>query len=442
MSTPVTEVHGASTFSKPAPPHFVFLSLLTDLALWGVFLLSLLNGRFIFLTVGKLRWIHVSLFFVVIELLALLFLRQTFGMWLWKVKRRPHFRFLTIPGFNTSDLLQGVVSLGLLLGMMTWQSYRLKQHHPVFMDWNSTTLQSQAPTANENWKLYPYFYAAAAVPLTPFGKNILPRMSYSPGPPSRFISKVQFLVQSPGTWLTWEGPRTPEGLSPSEIAKCFTKEAFDRECIPFREHSLARVIEEIDFKIRPNQWSVQRVQEKDLEGILIKTQNKDEAEWRLIVFSPRGALQVVGVGCPAAEACERAESFFMKHMRSIRVFPGVEENRNLINRLLMGVNLQKLVKEAKQMSLENLERSIVEIQLLLLSKISVEPQAIEAYHHLGGLSLLLLRSIHESKRSDYSETASFQKGLIFAALRYASDIDKDSPLTSELQRQWEESKNY
>jgi len=90
---------------------------------------------------------------------------------------------------------------------------------------------------------------------------------------------------------------------------------------------------------------------------------------------------------------------------------------------------------------------LAEIQAMLIGQITVEPDNINAYYHLGGLSLMLLQHAADMRTQRtqlvpqevllmLDQWTAAARPMIQAAYKYAQDVAPDHANTTRLQNLW------
>ncbi len=251
------------------------------------------------------------------------------------------------------------------------------------------------------------------------------QISYKKGPPNHFISQIETQL-APDITLTFEGPKTPSPtVTRGEIRPCLT-ESQNWNCLALRQSLFERWVSEPSPS--SHLWHANWFQIDDLtlpteeqtQGVHLRADLDQEILDQYIVIQPSGTQQVIRLKRPRSPSGESAYELTSRILASIRVYPDLTAGRELVSRRLEEVRLEAIKNEAD--TARRRER-LNDTQLLLISKISVDPGNLDSYFHLAGTSTWM------------PEAKMAQRNLESAYL-YARDIAPLDPRTSQIQAFW------
>jgi hypothetical protein len=176
------------------------------------------------------------------------------------------------------------------------------------------------------------------------------------------------------------------------------------------------------------------------QGIRLSAQGTARGQDRYILITPQGTHQAFILDYPRGPASDAARETLERAIRTLRVTDELGPGRAWTNERLATTRLADLERLRDP---AELLRRMAEVEALLLSKITVEPSAFDAYYHLGGLAITLAR--YAAKHPEANRTADWSaiaRPLIQSVYRYALDIAPRDPRTIQLQDFVLESKKY
>ncbi len=459
---PRAEVRGHSAFFKPAHPATRFAAWLIDLA-WmaGLLAVVLRTGRIPpFLDPPALALFVSIIFFFIIAQQALL--GGTLGQRIWRLKRltsdREHPR--SPRGFWTSKIYQietygpgplGGAAILTLIGLFCgiFLVDQVFSEHPAWRRAEETRLRPFFPAADAqaDWMVAPFFYSIGAWPKLFGGQPILYSLPYEKGPPRQFVGHIIARWDMPDTQLTLEGPWTPEsGVTPAALQRCLAEGFFTSgfECIRIRKLSLLKHLGAMEA-LHPSAWELRWFEVDNPaipkaerpRGFFISATGSDRAQDRYVLINSKGTQQALILDRPLGSKGMAARKLLEETVRSQRVSDDLNTGRAWADRELQTIQLEAL-KNA-QLDPHILIAKLAEIQVLLLSKISVDPKSFEAFYHLGGTSFLLAQEARKQKNLDWSAVA---KPLVRNSLRYGQDVNSGDARNSQLENIWLEVRAY
>lgn len=358
--------------------------------------------------------------------------------------------------------------IALLAASLTLLS-RLFVLHPTPRVQAFETLEWEAVRPPATWEMHSYFYLLGAWP-TAFERPIFGVLPYEKGPPKRFVGSIRWNWFSPGAQLTVEGPKTPidpgffqtNNADPrARVEACLTQ-GFSfaikaADCGSIREAVLKRHITAIEneFPTRARtselKWSSWwfRIQNPKLtardqtQGFGIAAEAKTASgikrveRWTLISRQGTHETLVFQTQGQTVSQAQVARSAFRNLISTLRLSDELGPQRALANQSLARLNLKGLdrLKNTPKLAAE-----IARIHRALLSKISVDPGALDAYYHLAGTAILLAEKIDSDKtltEQNRIEITSVVRPLIASAFHYARDVAPRDPKTEEIKKFWE-----
>ena len=350
--------------------------------------------------------------------------------------------------------------------------------HPFLMRAETEVIAAFNPFAqgseNRNWTIASFFYLGGAWPNQYAGRPVMHAFPYEKGPPTRFPGKFIAHWGASLPRLTIEGPKTPDrgfGPTATELQGCLLLQPHlskawldpvESRCLGHRTQTLSRHVEEIeaalsgtiDWKLA---WFETQSQDEGTDApprglhLTATGQDRESGQPRLLerfVFvTPDRTHQAIFLDRDPSDRL--ASETLKKTIGSSRVLRSIDSSRAMSSYRLSEVNLAGLLVAGEKFDLSTTAR-VAEIQTLLLSKISSEPGSIDAYFHLAGTGMLMLRSLGKDASGsplgiEWSPTL---KQLVHSTWRYAQDLNdanprqRANPKFEQLQNIWLESRKY
>ncbi len=317
---------------------------------------------------------------------------------------------------------------------LIWEQTRSYWSGPLGISAKTQRLQ---PTliSEESEMTIPLFYFILNIPKNFLNKPIPYQISYKKGPPSHFISQIEGRMDT-DIQLTFEGPKTPERiLERSKIQSCLTS-PLSWECLSTRELVLHQYVQNPASQ-NPTEWDLQWFQvndstlsaEEQTQGFYLQAKDSTHTLDQWIFIQASGAQQLISLRRPNTPTGQSAFDLVSQSIASIRTYPDLKYGRELINRTLAEVRLEAIKNESNPaLRLKQL----VETQILLIAKVSVEPDSLDSFFHLAGTSTLLLKNADPA----HFFWSSLAQGNLRASYLYAHDIAPLDPKTSQIQAFW------
>jgi hypothetical protein len=447
------DIRGSSQFNKPATLGVIFFAWYVDVCA-ALFIFGL--GFWILKFVPVLSLVY----FVTLIAGTAVFLVSThrygisLGEKIWRVSLRKSLqKELLTPGIAGTGIF-----LTAVLSTLTFAVYfELIGKNPLLMQASTWEFESRLPNSEKSsdWVIAPFFYTMGSWPRNFDQRPVFYSLPYEKGPPTRYVGHIIARWKLPGTQVTFEGPKSPvlstqENVSRDDLKKCLLTSRSSiffggGKCVRLRKLALDRHIEEIS-KLSPEQWNLRwfEVQQEHLpaeertQGFYITAIGKKKEHHRVVLVTATGKHQTIFLDSPLGAEGSLARETFVKALQSLRVSDELAPGRALADQVIQAVKLEDISKITDPAAMV---AKLAEVQAVLLGKISVDPKTFDAFFHLAGTALLLIRESSKNKlyKEDWIASA---KPMIYSAYKYAQDIDPNSPKTAQIQNLWLESKKY
>lgn len=454
----VRGVRGHQAFTRPASPGILFLARSCDALLTGALVLggiAAVQASPVPRPGWAVSWLAA---FAGMSAFSRAVLGRTPGELIWNLRPRPDkesgalLARLWCPQlrqterYNADSLASGTFLTLLLVLVLGTTARRALFTHPLWNVSKASEFEPFAPDTSD-WTVAPFFYALGAWPTRISGTPVFHVVPYEKGPPQRFPGRIIARWDPPQTKLTFEGPKTPGAGAASavraRIQECFRPRVLpSASCLAIRETVLTRHMKEMESSLPGMQRGDLRVQwfvvrnpalpeSEQAQGLKLHAQLAEKAQERFVLITPQGTHQAFILDYPRNDAGWLSLSHLEKSIRSLRVSDDLNPGRAWIDARLERVRLSDLSSLEGQP--EKFLAALSEIELLLLSKISVDPATFESYFHLGGLGLTLLKHAvkhPESGRGD--DWKAVARPVIEAAARFGEDVKPSDPRLPQL----------
>ena len=448
------DIRGSSQYNKPATLGVILFAWISDLCLvlflfgitlWILKIIPTFSSRTFLIFIGEMA----AFFFLTHRVLGF-----TPGQKIWRLDGSGRIqKELMTPSIALTGIFLTAVCSTLSFAVF----FESIGKNPILLQATAWELESRfpsGPSVEETWVTAPFFYTLGSWPKSFQGHPVFYTLPYEKGPPTRYVGHIIARWKLPGTQVTFEGPKSPvlstqENISREDLKNCLLMSKWElysgsSRCIRLRELSLKRHVEEIS-KFSPTEWTIRwfEVQQKlpteeRTQGFYITATSRLKEHHRVVLVTPSGRHQTIFLDSPIGEEGAKARELFVQALQSLRVADELNPGRALADRVVESVRLQDLGKITEPTALI---AKLAEIQAVLLGKISVDPKTFDAFFHLAGTALMLIRESSKNKlfQEDWLASA---KPMIYSAFRYAQDIDPANPKTTQIQNLWIESKKY
>ncbi len=400
-----TTIHakGYSVFREKQGMSVRFLAFITDFLFFFGILLALghtLKGSPTLHPPGLV--LFFILFFLYLSISKKLF-HFTLGSWIWKLK----FSFESV---TSASLL--TLALVIFFG---WSLNEFVFKNPLYLKADLLEIGNQSfrsPEKNTTLKVLPFYYTFGMWPAYFLGEEVSFLFPYEKGPPLKFPGR--FIAQWEKSEVTLRGPKTHTNFDLLFIKQCLLTNTLTAECMQQKESILLKHIQQMQ-NANPKYWKIHWFEKKGLQGIYLQAESATQVQERYLFLSPKGVEQAFTLDHPLTEKGQQAHELFSKSISSLKWEEQLQNGLLFIN------------QEIANAKIANLKPS--EIQMLLLSRISVAPQAFESYYHLAKIAYLLTQ-----------KGVSTARPLLHSAYLYAKDIAPIDTRTEEIGKLWEEAR--
>ena len=467
MSEIQAEIKGHSFYNAPATRLVRCMSFLVDFSI-AILILGL---EFRYLHLNPIPSYKTLLFiFLTILVLVILYrflLSASLGRLFWGLHSSKTCILQRIRLKSSSVTLYVVLTLLLTFGTISTTTHIIIQH-PLLAPGGTVRLAPYLPPQSgpeqNDWITIPLFYSIGAWPLRFQKQPIFFSLPYEKGPPTRFVGHIIAHWADAEIVLTFEGPKTPPHNDPIQpIKRCFTQDwsSFNHlsNCLYVREMILDRHFEALGA-FQKTHWQIHwfEVDNQAIpaterpQGIYLLAESETKIQERYILINKKGIHQTIILDRTTSSTSQFASDLLQKAIGTLRITDELNTGRAWINRQLTEINLRQM----EQSDSTNNIFHLIEIQALLLAKISVDPKDHDAFYHLGGNASLLGKKIRElpsliqNNNNELLETLNpllaewipIIKPMIHSSYLYLKDIAPENPQTIRLQNLWIEAQKY
>lgn len=448
FSDPALHVRGAMTLGSPAPSQVKILTWVADLAI-GLSLFSavfwalwfspksppLLFGTWVAITF-LLRWI------------AIVVLGASLGEGIWNLRRRKNPTNDHTGIFWTGKIesqTPRLMTTGLVIASLLFVQFTFLKH-PLWIQADRFEAPTFLPQTQDTHKFAPFFFALGAWPTVYNGKPIFYSIPYEKGPPRQFIGHAIARWDMPSTFVTFEGPKSPllllpESRNATQLKRCLTQRLPTPRCVKLRRESLGRHIDEMSVAVSPSWFKLKWLTipnpalpaDEQIQGFWLEAVGQTFTEIRFVIVTEGGTHQAISLHSPTGEAGRPARKLFIESLGSQRVSDRLGYGKMWADQQLKSVDIRALEKLPPQEAMKQL----AEVQMMLVSKATVDPASFDTFFHLSGTAALMKKLTLKTPTEDAAAVA---KNLIEVAHRYAGDIRPEDPRMVLLRNLWLESR--
>lgn len=368
--------------------------------------------------------------------LCFIFFGQTFGQWIFGIelvsknrsKRIYDWIFETktqlSPTTKFSSTESILMSFGLLIvtmGVITLQA----SSDLEIRFWKIKTIEFEEVSTPDN-HIAPFYYAVGAWPKTWNQKPVYLSIPYEKGPPTKFLGKIVMDWDQRTSKITLTGPLTLKSFTTrAELKDCFIHlgrcikartELTQKTFKPFLEQ--ARFLDGFWFEVKNDSLPA----DERPQGFYIfgDTPRGQHIHSYFVVQSKMAVQGILLTLDPLSTTYETDTQRFKKMIGSMRVTADLQAHRLWVNQWIAQTQL------AKKPDFEQIRESAYK----LVSKMSVEPSAFDAFYHWAGLGILQFREAIKVQRFDLSARA---KVMVDTAVLFAKDVKSDHPKIQEME---------
>jgi hypothetical protein len=285
-------------------------------------------------------------------------------------------------------------------------------------------------------KTLPFYELMSPLPPTE-GYQLLPKLEYKKGPPSRFIERMSLLVRSgqggARERIVYHGRRTREDLAG---LKFFEGEAPE-----------ARYVEAAILASQGQDTGLPAWKFFLVRPLLLREANRYLANVSEVqIMEQAGIPAFLFLGQRGAAGDIKSSALFVRRNSFYRVeyisdqgYFALNPTEHFRRSFLVEKRSDAVDYLARNLADVRLEQDkIADVQkiqwpmLLLAAKVSVDPASLESYFHFAGISALLYRSAAMDKAD--TETLDILRNNVLSAEFYARDVSPEAPKTAEIGR--------
>ncbi len=377
---------------------------------------------------------------------------QTLGERMWGLKHFKGRGCQERKSWSLTFQINSLASLFVSLALTAVMLERMLEFHPMLRDADEVTIPAFEPPAASHpdarrWSVLPFYMTIGAYPRLWKEEPVWYQLPYVKGPPERFPARVLVRLPVSEATLVLEGPRTPEELRGKRdwVRACLTADSMRvrvaPECLKLRRGLLLRHSQEMrPGGSRPSEWGLAWFEvenpalgpESRPMGVYLRAVNSHHQVHRFILITSEGQAQAVTLELPVERAPEgsvpRLEpelEMMFQLVGSMSLHPTLAGSRSWADRRLSEV---KLADVARRPELDRLG----ELAALLIAKTSVSPRQPDAFYHLAGVSMLLLKK--SSKTPAAELVSAIARPQVEASTQFMRDVAPSDPRNRQLEQ--------
>ncbi len=317
-----------------------------------------------------------------------------------------------------------IVLLAIFLISLVGTFYLFLHSSPLETSLKTEILSNYFPQNPNDDLILPMGYTLAPWPESFQGEPIVTKLTYTKGPPQKFIESMTQIWRPVEVELTLFGPKTViSEYRLQDWRKCFKSEFFcTSEKKKFWERVFPDQSEHQDHLIQATWFESQ--DPKGARGVHLVVNARTHQIDRFAVITENGIVQVFSLKSISNPIGLEAREQFLKTLGALKVSDDLNSSRLWIESKLKTVSLNDIrnLKDQKARF-----RKLILTQNWIYSYLSVNPTSVDSFFHLAGitheLAMSLLRSNSPIFESQEAWLLSFQP-LLSTLIRYARDFPK------------------
>jgi hypothetical protein len=230
----------------------------------------------------------------------------------------------------------------------------------------------------------PFFGLFASWPTTFESSPVFARIPYHPGPPKKFIERIELVWKTNVATLEIQGPKTIDpSLDRVAWRKCYSAWIYCRGAKEKLKNSLhPKIVREGHLS-----W-LRSVSQEEPEGIHGVSQDQKNRLDEYVLFDVNGTTTHILLRTSVTADGAQALDLFQQTLATLRTVPlrELKTSAAWAGTEVARVRLKELLKE-KDATVRI--HALAKAQLTLASRMSVQPTHVEGFFHFGGISHLL-----------------------------------------------------
>ncbi len=314
--------------------------------------------------------------------------------------------------------------MGIFLIITLWL-YRVSKNPlsgTLEKEWLDQRFPEKIDTPDSIWQVLPYGYTLGPWPMEFKNAPIVTKLTYSKGPPKKFLQSITQLWLPVEVELSLLGPKTLiEGFTQNQWKACFESHW---TCNSKREKILEYIAhKKDDAKLAKVTW-FDHLEQNGPRGIhLLWDYPKFQID-DFIVLTENGIAQGFELKSVKSDVGNEARSLLYQIFGSLKVKEDLVSSREWIQTKIKSVNLaevQKIQDPKTRLS------KLIEIQNWLFSLLSVNPTEVTPFFHLAGVTHLLALDLIKLQTVYFENQESWilsTKPNLDTLFRYSQDFEK------------------
>ncbi len=310
------------------------------------------------------------------------------------------------------------------VGFRFFDSSRGPLNGSIEKEWLERRFPEKVDTADTIWQVLPFGYTLGPWPNQFRNEPIVTKLTYSKGPPKKFLQSITQLWQPVEAELTMMGPKTidPE-LKQSDWKDCFES---SWSCKSPRVKLLEYVSGgKKDGQLNKVTW-FDHLEPDGPRGLHLLW---DFPKYRIddfIVITESGIAQNFELKSVKSEIGDEARSLIYQTLGSLKVKEDLKASREWIQSRIRSVKLDEI--QALGDRKQKLSR-LIEIQNWLFSLLSVDPTEVTPFFHLAGVTHLLALELIKLQTTYFENQESWilsAKPNLDTLYQYSKDFEEVS----------------
>lgn len=288
-------------------------------------------------------------------------------------------------------------------------------------EWLNQNFPEKVDTEDSIWQVMPYGYTLGPWPTQFRNEPIVTKLTYSKGPPTKFLQSITQLWLPVEVELKLMGPKTlTENMKQLDWKNCFeshwTCNSPRKKILEYLAHK------KDDGKISKSSW-FDHLEANGPRGVHIVWDYPKYQIDDYVVITENGIAQGFELKSLKSEAGEEARALLAKVLGSLKVKEDLPGNRDWIQGKIRSVQLVQLQRMPDRK--EKLMK-LIEVQNWLFSLLTVDPSQVTPFFHLAGvthlltLELIKLQTVYFQNQESWILSA---KPNLDTLLKYANDFE-------------------
>jgi hypothetical protein len=320
-----------------------------------------------------------------------------------------------------------IVLVPLLLGLGSFYYFQFMRSplaNALEKEWLERRFPLKVDTEDAGWQVLPFGYTLGPWPDRFHNEPIVTKLTYSKGPPKKFIQSITQLWQPVEVELTMMGPKTiVEGMKQSDWKQCFETHW---SCASQKKKLFQYFSSDKKNGILEKATWFDHLEPDGPRGVHLHWNFEKYRMDDFILLTENGIAQNFELKTVKSDLGNDARVLMYLTLGSLSVNENLKNSREWVQKRISNVNLNEIRSLADR---KKKLTQLIAAQNTLFSMLSVDPSQVTPFFHLAGVTHLMALELMKLDNVFFENQESWilnTKPNLDSLLKYSKDFGEDS----------------